>query len=656
MEQHTDDCLALQTLMLSSDAVDARLACLSGRPAWLDEVTEAPPPAPRPTGRLAQLVTRFGLSDIERDLLVLSLLPHLDSRYAALLAYAQQSERRIRPALDWALRLLCPDGMTRLAQQARLGPHAPLFAHGLVGRLATSEAQAWVELEISDAVYRYLMGGEAALPALCTDWLSPVAGAFAPAFAAQLAQSWESPARPVILVRGETSSGRGAALAAAADSVGRRAMRLDLAALPEEDEDASTTLDQVLRDTRLWDISLVLESLDVLAETRPRLFTPFARQIMTHPAPVAVMMTPHTPLVRLATRAHVLYEMPARPAQDALTWLHEQLAPHMGARKTAQLDLHALARRFRLTPEMVAHTLPEADLYRQQRDPHATLEMSDLMRAFGLRAQRHFGKLAQRVTPSRSWDDLMLTGSVQQQLREIEAAIRHRENVLARGFARKLGGSTGISALFYGDSGSGKTLAAEVLADALGVDLIRVDLSTVVNKYIGETEKHLARIFDLAATDAGVLLFDEADALFGKRSEVKDAQDRHANIEVAYLLQRLETYSGLVILSTNHRAHLDEAFTRRLTFMVRFTFPDAAVRERMWRAIWPPDIVLDPEVDLAQLAARAEITGGNIRNIALLATWLATEAGATSVGHAHLEQAMQREMAKMGRLWTRDAC
>lgn len=461
-EQHTEDCFALQTMILSSDAVDARLACPTGRPTWLDEVTEVPPPAPCPTGRLAQLVTRFGLSEIERDLLVLSLLPHLDSRYAVLSAYAQQSERRIRPTLDWALRLLCPDGMTRLVQQARLGPHAPLFAYRLVRRPVTDEAQAWVELEISDSVYCYLIGGEAPLPVPCTDWLFAVAGAFGPVFAAQLARSWESLARPILLVRGEAGSGRGAALAAAAASAGRRAMRLDLAALPEEEDEASTTLERVLRDTRLWDISLVLESLDVLAETRPRLFASFARQITMHPIPVAVLMTPHTPLMRFATRTHVLHKMPASPAQDNLTWLREQLAPYSGAQKIDQLELHTLARRFRLTPAVVAQTLPEADLYRQQRDPHAALEMSDLTRAFGLRAQRHFGKLAQRVTPSRSWEDLVLADGVQQQLREIEAAIRHRESVLARGFARKLGNSTGISALFYGDSGSGKTLAAEV--------------------------------------------------------------------------------------------------------------------------------------------------------------------------------------------------
>lgn len=168
----------------------------------------------------------------------------------------------------------------------------------------------------------------------------------------------------------------------------------------------------------------------------------------------------------------------------------------------------------------------------------------------------------------------------------------------------------------------------------------------MVNKYIGETEKNLGRIFDLAARDAGVLFFDEADALFGKRSESKDAKDRHANIEVAYLLQRLEQHPGLVILATNNRSHLDDAFTRRFTFITRFLWPDAALRERMWRQVWPAEQSLAEDVDLARLA-QVQLTGANIRNIALQAAWLAAEED--SVSAAHIDKALRREMAKMGR-------
>ncbi|MCF2134591.1 ATP-binding protein [Mycetohabitans sp. B3] len=649
LEQHPDDRLMLHALMLSPEALAERLERPTGVPAWFVPSHETMPPPPPTTGRLAQVVARFGLSDLERDLLILSLLPRLDSRYGALLAYAQQDEARRWPTLDWALSLLCPDNQTRLAQQARLGADAPLFAHGLVRRPKTGEVLQ--DLKINPSVYYYLIGGDVALPARCADWLTPVAGAHAPDFIAALARDWRMPdtISPVVAVKGE---GGGAALAEAAASVGRRALQLNLASLPDEDDDAWAVLDQVLREARLWDLCLVLAASDVLADTRPRLFAPFARQIAAYPAPVAVLVTSQP--VWLGARAQVFHDMPPRSMAHDVKWLREQLAPWTKASEVAKLDLDTLVQRFRPTPETATHTLQEADGYRRQRGQEAVLEMADLTKAFGLRAQRQFGSLAQRLTPKRNWDDLMLPDDVQHQLREVRAAIHHRENVLERGFARKLGNNTGISALFYGDSGTGKTLAAEVLAGELGVDLIRVDLSTVVNKYIGETEKHLARIFDLAAADSGILFFDEADALFGKRSEVKDAQDRHANIEVAYLLQRLEAYPGLVILSTNHRAHLDDAFTRRLTFMIRFTFPNAAVRERMWRAIWPAAIALANDVDLTRLARQAEITGGNIRNIALFATWLAVDEGAPCVGRVHLERAAQRELGKMGRLWARD--
>jgi SpoVK/Ycf46/Vps4 family AAA+-type ATPase len=245
---------------------------------------------------------------------------------------------------------------------------------------------------------------------------------------------------------------------------------------------------------------------------------------------------------------------------------------------------------------------------------------------------------------------LIISDDLQQQLNEVLAAIRQREQVLGQGFGRKVGYGTGISALFHGDSGTGKTMVAEVLAGALGVDLIKVDLSTVMNKYIGETEKNLSRIFDSAEADAGVLFFDEADALFGKRSETKDAKDRHANIEVSYLLQRLESYPGLVVLATNNRSHLDDAFSRRLTFILRFPFPDQALRERMWRAIWPAETPVAEDVDYCSLAQRANITGANIRNVAMLASWLAAEEQSPAVAMQHIERALQRELGKIGRL------
>jgi len=229
-------------------------------------------------------------------------------------------------------------------------------------------------------------------------------------------------------------------------------------------------------------------------------------------------------------------------------------------------------------------------------------------------------------------------------LGQIAAHVRHRLTVHHDwGFADKSAAGLGIASLFWGDSGTGKTLAAEVLAGTLGLPLYRIDLSAVVSKYIGETEKNLARLFD-AAEDAGaILLFDEADALFGKRSDVKDSHDRYANIEVSYLLQRMEAYSGLAILTTNHKATLDAAFLRRLRFVVHFPFPDQAQREGIWRTIFPAGVPR-AGLDYARLA-RLDVAGGTIRNIALSAAFLAAEAG-TPVRMAELLAAAHLEAAK----------
>jgi SpoVK/Ycf46/Vps4 family AAA+-type ATPase len=230
-------------------------------------------------------------------------------------------------------------------------------------------------------------------------------------------------------------------------------------------------------------------------------------------------------------------------------------------------------------------------------------------------------------------------------LRQIALHARQRAVVYERwGFAAKNSRGLGLSALFAGASGTGKTLAAEVLANELRLDLYRIDLSQVVSKYIGETEKNLRRVFDAAEAGGAVLLFDEADALFGKRSEVKDSHDRYANIEVSYLLQRMEAYRGLAILTTNMKSALDPAFLRRIRFVVHFPFPDAAQRAGIWRRIFPLETPTEG-LDVARLA-RLNVAGGNIANIALNAAFLAADAG-QPVRMPHLLRAAQLEYAKL---------
>jgi len=262
-----------------------------------------------------------------------------------------------------------------------------------------------------------------------------------------------------------------------------------------------------------------------------------------------------------------------------------------------------------------------------------------------VRSRPRLDDLAQRIEPAAGWDDLVLPDPQRHTLREIAAHVRQRTRVYeAWGFASKGARGLGISALFAGASGTGKTMAAEVLADELRLDLYRIDLSQVVSKYIGQTEKNLRRVFDAAEEGGAILLFDEADALFGKRSEVRDSHDRYANIEVSYLLQRMESYRGLAILATNMKDALDTAFMRRIRFVVEFPFPDADQRAEIWRRIFPPDTPAEG-LDTYKLA-RLSVAGGNIRNIALNAAFLAADAG-EPVRMAHLSRAARSEYAKL---------
>jgi SpoVK/Ycf46/Vps4 family AAA+-type ATPase len=262
-------------------------------------------------------------------------------------------------------------------------------------------------------------------------------------------------------------------------------------------------------------------------------------------------------------------------------------------------------------------------------------------------ARPQLDDMAQRITPRATWRDLVLPDAQRQVLREIGIHVRRRAKVYEEwGFAAASARGLGISALFAGPSGTGKTMAGEVLATELNLDLYRIDLSQVVNKYIGETEKNLRRVFDAADEGGAILLFDEADALFGKRSEVKDSHDRYANIEVSYLLQRMEAYRGLAILTTNLKSALDTAFLRRLRFIVQFPFPDAAQREEIWRRIFPAQTPTE-SLEFAQLA-RLAVTGGSIRNIALNGAFLAAEAD-QPVRMGHLLQAAKHECQKLER-------
>ncbi len=342
--------------------------------------------------------------------------------------------------------------------------------------------------------------------------------------------------------------------------------------------------------------------------------------------------------------AHVTY-VPVEPApldhvQRRAAW--RRAAPGLPAEQ-----VEALATRFASTPSQItdAVRLSRARAGTTAGDP----AFENLVWACRAPSQADLDGLARPVRPRAGWADLVLPDDVLAQLRELCAQVRHRGRVLsdwALGRSASLG--HGVQALFLGPSGTGKTLAAEVVAAAVGMDLVKVDLSTVVSKYIGETEKHLDRVFTAAERSGSILLFDEADALFGKRSEVGDAHDRYANIEVGYLLQRIEEFAGVVLLATNFAQNIDEAFQRRLRVTVTFPFPDEAARLAIWRRHLPAELPVADDLDLPRMARQFKVSGGVIRKILWNAAFLAADDDGR-LGTGHLLLATRREYERMGK-------
>jgi SpoVK/Ycf46/Vps4 family AAA+-type ATPase len=324
------------------------------------------------------------------------------------------------------------------------------------------------------------------------------------------------------------------------------------------------------------------------------------------------------------------------------------------------IDLDGLADRFRLTPDQIAAAvMTVSNAARWRAATHSLAEESlgadgdttlgDLFAAARAQSGHGLARLARKVEPKYTWDDIVLPPDQLAHLREICNQATYRRVVYGEwGFDRKLSLGKGLNVLFSGPPGTGKTMAAEVIGNELQLDLYKIDLSQVVSKYIGETEKNLSEIFREAQTSNAILFFDEADALFGKRSEVKDAHDRYANIEIGYLLQKMEEYDGIAILATNMRQHMDEAFVRRMQAIVEFPFPDEEYRRRIWEVIFPREAPVGEDVDFSVLAREVKLAGGNIRNIALAAAFFAFEDG-NPISRRHIQRGTRREHQKLGR-------
>jgi hypothetical protein len=634
---------AFRGLYLTDEAVD-RLLRTPPRPAAPDRTdaarhaeAETRADTADPPTSLRRLTAGLGLTDLDVEILLIALLPDLDARFESFYGYLNDDVTRRRPSVGLAL-ALCGLSPADAAARARLGATAPLLSGGLLIVEDPDRPFLGRALRVPDRVTAHLLGDDTIDPRVA-DLLAPAQPVPGVGDAAPLARALAAEV-PLAYLR-EDQGGAGPALAATALALaGRPALALDLGRLARDPAPADAVRTAV-REARLTGAGLVCAPVDALDRDRER--ATLLRQLTD--APVPVVLVGHTPWdAAWSTRPPLLLRAPrVEPTARAALW---QAA--YGPAVPAGIDVPNLLAPFLLTPEQITRAARSAA--QNALLDGAGLRPDHIRR--GARAQNSAGLdlLARRIEPAVGWDDLVLPPDTLSQLRELTARARHRDRVLGE-WGMRPGGARGrgVVALFAGDSGTGKTMSAEVIAADLGLDLYTVDLSTVIDKYVGETEKNLERIFTEAAGVNGVLLFDEADAIFGKRSEVKDAHDRYANVESAYLLQRMESFDGLAILATNLRANLDDAFTRRLDLVIDFPVPDPDQRLALWRLCLAPLLPGDGDLDLPFCAHSFELAGGNIRAIAVTAAYLTAEAG-SPLTMRQLIHAVQREYQKLGRL------
>ena len=621
---------------------------------------------------LPTLARLFGLSAFEVQTVVICLAPELHRKYDQLYAYLQDDITRKKPSVDLVLDLLCESESTRWYARTLFADNGALVRRGILHKADDPQSPSGSSglaqfLRLDQGVLQYILGNHrldgrleeiATLlhPALTVEHVL-----IEPTLKAQVLRLVQSHmAQPpadkgpmALYFQGPYGAGqRDLALALCGEGQ-RPLLYVDLGRLPAQESDVEPLLRLVGREAVLQGAALFFDRVDAVWQEggKAQAVMPLlARVIEGHGG--LTFLAGELPWSLRGLFQGVAFHALVLPVPDVPV---RQAARE---RALARLSPHAdpawawqLASQFRLTLGQIVDATAWAEHTRVMRGGAAELTLADLYAACRSQSNQKLAELALKIDPRYGWEDLVLPADRLDQLKEICSQVSHRYRVFGEwGFDRKLSHGKGLSVLFAGPSGTGKTMAAEVMARDLQVDLYKIDLSGVVSKYIGETEKNLARIFQEAETGNAVLFFDEADALFGKRTEVSDAHDRYANIETSYLLQKMEEYEGIVILATNLRENMDEAFTRRMRFIVEFPFPDEASRQKIWRTHFPGQAPVSPDIDYAWLARQFQITGGHIKNIVLNAAFFAAANGGV-IGMEHVLHGAKREFEKIGKLW-----
>jgi ATP-dependent 26S proteasome regulatory subunit len=619
------------------------------------------------TPRLNELGRLFHLSMFDIDTILVCILPELDLTYQQLYAYLQDDVTKRSPTVNFVLQLLCESFAEILKARQAFSPESPLVRYHLLQlyddppsrpvpllakSLQVDERIASYLLETDRIDARLLPFSHLARPniklpdvILPDDTKERLTG---------LVTQFKEKGL-ICNFHGTHGVGRRATAEAVCSELGIPILNVDVNKMVAVNTPLELLLMLVFREGRLQNAALLLNGYDLLLgdEKEIRLsYESLITELKNYPQWVFLVSEKEwQPGGIPGDKPFISIELPV-PSYTARRQLWRR---HFNDDSTlaADIDFGDLAAKFRLSGGQVRDVVAAARSLAQWRDTgKAVITVQDLYAACRRQFRGTLSALSRKIQPKYNWPDIILPKDQMEQLHEICSYVKYYYTVYDDwGFEHKLSTGKGLNVLFSGPSGTGKTMAAEIIANKLGLDLYKIDLSAIVSKYIGETEKNLDRIFQEGRTSNAILFFDEADALFGKRSEVRDSHDRYANIEVAYLLQKMDEYEGAVILATNLRKNMDEAFARRMHFTVEFPTPEEADRHRIWQNIFPREAPLATDIDLSFLARQFKITGGNIKNIALGAAFLAAQDGG-SINMENIIWATKREFQKMGKLCT----
>ena len=610
--------------------------------------------------RLHRLQKLFDLDSFEVGTLLICLASELDMKCEKLCSYLQNDITKKRPTVNLVINILCPSLEEKFKAREYFSQEAPLIRNFLIN-LRDDEPEGQIPLlsrsiKIDERIINYLLGSDEIDQRIRTyskmknelrsfdDLIIP--DSEKKAFV-ELLKHHSNIGNPIFYFHGAYGTGKKLTAGIISKELGMPLLVVDSNLFMKKDP--LDTLRIIIREARLQNSLLYLEGFGVLLEKEAKInVAGLFQELDIFPDWIFLAgELPYTPASVLKKHSFFSEAFPI-PSFEFRKQLWEKLLKE----NVPDLDIDALANKFNFSGGQIEDAISSARNLAMVKNPeNPAISMDDLYRGCKAQSNKSLSAFAKNIPPRYTWKDIVLPKDIEAQLREVSGYIKHKGKVYTDwGFDVKLSLGKGLNVLFSGSSGAGKTMAAEVIAKESGLDLYKIDLSSVVSKYIGETEKILKKIFLEAETSNAILFFDEADALFGKRSEVKDAHDRYANIETNYLLQKMEEHEGIVILASNFKANIDEAFLRRIHFAVEFTSPEEDLRERIWTHIFPDDTPVNDDVDYSFLS-KFKITGGNIKNIALNAAFLAA-GDSDDVKMEHIIRATKREFQKMGKLCT----